>query len=179
MKVKNNALIHLLFVLLFIISYSLPQLKAQDANKTDDVSIAKNLGIYVFPAKNQTADQQSQDEFACYKWAVGQSGYDPMNPTKVEAKPVDMGPDGSAIGGAARGAAAGAAIGAIAGDAGKGAAIGAVGGVFRGRRRGRMKKSYEQAESQQAAADQTQALVDGFKKAFSVCMEGKDYTVSK
>jgi hypothetical protein len=177
--IKYNSLFKLLFGLLIILFYSATQLLAQDSNKSDGVSIAKNLGIYVFPTKNQSPDQQSEDEFACYKWAVEQSGYDPMNPTKVEAQKVDTGPDGSGIRGAARGAAAGVAIGAICGDAGKGAAIGAVGGALRGHRRGRIRKGFEQEASEASAEMQNQELVDGFKKAFSVCLEGKDYKVSE
>ena len=64
------------------------------------------------------------------KWAVEQSGIDPLNLPKVEAAPVQSGPTGGAVKGAAKGAAAGAAIGAIAGDAGKGAAIGATAGAW-------------------------------------------------
>ncbi|MBC7777245.1 MAG: hypothetical protein H7246_17565, partial [Phycisphaerae bacterium] len=97
-------------------------------------SFAKSLGIYVFPAKNQKQATIDKDDSDCYKWAVEQSGVDPLNPTKVEAKQVDTNPDGSAVVGAAKGAAAGVAIGAIAGDAGKGAAIGAVVGGLAGRR---------------------------------------------
>jgi hypothetical protein len=70
-------------------------------------SLAKSVGLYVFPAKNQTADQQSKDESECYKWAIQQSGYDPINSTRVIAAPVDKSADGTALVGAAKGAAAG------------------------------------------------------------------------
>jgi hypothetical protein len=179
MQVKFYSVIRLIGVFLLILSYSVPQLMAQDTTKTSSVSIAKSLGIYVFPANNQKADQQSQDEFECYKWAVEQSGYDPINPTKVEAEKVDTSPDGSAVRGAARGAAAGAAIGAIAGDTGKGAAIGAAAGAIRGRRHKKMGDAYEKQAAEQNAAAQSQALEDSFKKAFRVCLEGKGYTVSE
>ncbi len=140
-------------------------------------AVAKKVGVYVFPAKSQTAEQQDKDESDCYTWAVQQSGYDPINPTTVQAQQVERGPDGSAIRGSAGGAAAGAAIGAICGDAGKGAAIGAVSGAIMGRRRGRMAQSMEQGAANADAAQQNQNLVEGFKKAFSACLEGKGYTV--
>ena len=92
--------------------------------QTPETSVTKKLGMYVFPAKNQTPETQAKDEADCYKWAVQQSGIDPINPPKVDTAKVDKGPNGAAVKGGAKGAAAGAAIGAIGGDAGEGAAIG-------------------------------------------------------
>jgi len=139
--------------------------------------ISKSLGLYVFPSKDQDKATQDADETACFKWAKDQSGYDPMNPTKVVAKEADTSLDGSAVVGAAGGAAAGAAIGAIAGDTGKGAAIGAVVGGLRGRRSRKVGDQQEQQQNNQAAAAQTQNLKDDYNKAFTACMEGKGYTV--
>ena len=121
--------------------------------------------------------QQAKDESDCYSWAVKQSGYDPINPTTVQAKQVNQGPDGSAIKGSAGGAAVGAAIGAISGDAGKGAAIGAISGAVLGHRGGRMEKFAEQGQANQQAAQTNANLVDGFVKAYTACLEGKGYTV--
>jgi hypothetical protein len=140
-------------------------------------SFAKSLGIYIFPAKNQTQATQDKDDADCYKWAVEQSGVDPLNPPKVEAEKVDTAPDGTAVKGAARGAAAGVAIGAIAGDAGKGAAIGAVAGGLAGRRAKVVGDAQQQQKNDQAAEQQKAAFTAEFKKAYSVCMEGKGYTV--
>ena len=145
--------------------------------KAQDTSIASGLGLYVFPSDNQNKETQETDEITCYKWAIEQTGVDPINPPQVEAQAVDTSPDGTAVVGAAKGAAAGAAIGAIAGDAGKGAAIGAVVGGLGGRR---AKKGGDQMEQQQnvaAAEAQEKEMMNNFKKAFSVCMEGKGYTV--
>ena len=139
--------------------------------------IAKSLGVYVFPTKNQTTEQQNTDETACYTWAKEQTGYDPLNPPKVEAAAVDTSPDGSAVKGAAVGAAGGAAIGAIAGDTGKGAAIGAVVGGVRGRRAKKSNDAAQAQGNQQAAASHSAALLEDYKKAFSACMEGKGYTI--
>jgi hypothetical protein len=140
-------------------------------------TFAKSLGIYIFPAKNQDQATQNKDDADCYKWAVEQSGVDPINPPKVEAAKVDTSPDGTAVVGAAKGAAAGVAIGAIAGDAGKGAAIGAVVGGLAGRRARRVGDAQEQEKNNEAATQQQTAMIDSFKKAYSACMEGKGYTV--
>lgn len=146
-------------------------------SQTTGDAINKKVGLYVFPANNQTAEQQEADESYCYTWAVQQSGYDPINPTQVQAKQVDQGPDGAAVKGAAGGAAMGAAIGAMCGDAGKGAAWGAAAGAVAGRRRGNMQKEAQQQQYNQQAAQTNQNLVDGFKKAYTACLEGKGYTV--
>lgn len=142
-----------------------------------EVSIAKSLGLYVFPSEEQDKAQQEADELECYKWAVEQTGYDPINPTVVQAEDVDTSADGSMVVGAAGGAAAGAAIGAIAGDAGTGAAIGAVVGGLRGRRAKKYGDAKAQAQSEQRASQSSAELENNYKKAFSACMEGKGYTV--
>jgi len=139
--------------------------------------IAKSLGLYVFPPEGKDAVAQEADEMACFKWAKEQTGYDPLNPTQVQAAQVDQSPDGSAVRGAARGAAAGALIGAIAGDTGQGAAIGAVAGGLRGRRAKRAQGQQQQQQANQSAAAAEQQYAADYNKAFSVCMEGKGYTV--
>jgi hypothetical protein len=101
--------------------------------------------MIVFPAQNQTKEQQLGDEQACYAWAIQNTGIDPA---KVKANPdsaakaagakMDSAATGAAVAGAARGAAGGAVVGAITGDAGEGAAVGAVvGAVGGGARRNR------------------------------------------
>ena len=170
-----------LFTLFFILNYSV-SLAQEDSTAvkepaTPPVSIAKGLGLFVFPSGGQSAEQQETDEIACYKWAKEQTGIDPINPPQVEAEKVDTSPDGSAVKGAAGGAAAGAAIGAIAGDTGKGAAIGAVVGGLRGRRAKRYGDAKEQQAANQAAEDKTEEMMNNFKKAFNACMTGKGYTV--
>lgn len=160
-------------LLITIIAY----IFAQDALYAQTTSIASGLGLYVFPPDSTTQEQQDADEIECYKWAKQQTGVDPINPPQIEAEQVDTGPDGSAVRGAAGGAAAGAAIGAIAGDAGKGAAIGAVAGGLRGRRSKAYGDAVEQQQNEAEAAAMEAELMNNFKKAFSACMEAKDYTV--
>jgi hypothetical protein len=147
-----------------------------DTSKMTYNQLSQTLGLFVYPAKDQSKQQQKVDEFDCYKWAMDQSGIDPLNPPKVEAE-VKSGPTGGAVKGAAKGAAAGAAIGAIAGDAGKGAAIGAAAGGMGGFGKGQQAQAQQNQQAQANAAAQEQALKDKFKKAFSVCLEGKGYTV--
>ena len=155
---------------------------------------SRQVGIYVFPSKNQTASQQSTDEGACFGWAKSQTGIDPMN-ISAEPTPASAGSQasqaqsssagsGAAARGAVGGAAAGAAIGAVAGNAGKGAAIGATTGVLAGgaaKRRAQQDAAAQQQQQQAAAAQQAQAAVAQrkatYNKAFSACMEGKGYTV--
>ncbi len=148
-----------------------------DTSKMTYNQISSGLKLYVFPAKNQTKDQQKKDEFECYKWAMEQSGIDPLNLPKVQTAAPQTGPTGGGVVGAAKGAAAGVAIGAIAGDAGKGAAIGAVAGGLAGRRQGKMAQAGANQKATSDAAAQEKATKESFTKGFSACLEGKGYTI--
>lgn len=147
-----------------------------DTSKMTYNQLSAGLGLYVFPAKGQSKQQQKKDEFECYKWSMDQSGIDPNNLPK-DSVAIQSGPTGGAIGGGARGAAAGAAIGAIAGDAGKGAAIGAVAGGLAGRRAGKQRQAAANQQAVNNAENKQKALRDSFIKGFSACMEGKGYTI--
>lgn len=129
----------------------------------------------VYPAKGQSASQQSSDDAACYGWAKQNTGVDPaalaQSPPPQSTGPAVGG--GERVGGAARGALGGAAIGAIAGDAGEGAAIGAVVGTMAGGRRARQN---QQAQNQQAQAYHQEQL-NAFYRAYGACMEGRGYTI--
>jgi outer membrane protein with glycine zipper len=176
MKTKN--ILHIILFLLLTFSIVKVQAQEEAAPTTPPAtSISKGLGLFVFPSNNQTQEQLDADELECYKWAMNQTNYDPLNPTKVVAEAADTSLDGSAVVGSAKGAAAGAAIGAIAGDAGKGAAIGAVAGGLRGRRARKYGDAVEQQQNEQAAAATNQEMADNYNKAFSACLEGKGYTV--
>jgi hypothetical protein len=146
------------------------------AGQPAKANLSSSLGLYVYPAKNQDAAQQNEDESNCYGWAKQQTGIDPVAGTPVDtAKATEQ--QGGAVRGAARGAAAGALIGAAAGDAGTGAAVGAAAGGVGGRRRqkGENAASEQQAQqaNQQAAATQKQT----FQRAFAACMQPKGYTI--
>lgn len=170
-KMKTKILI---YALVALFTCPLFQLNAQESSGD---AVAKKVGVYVFPANGQDEATQDKDESDCYAWAVKQAGYDPINPTTVQADQVDTSPDGTAVKQAAGGAAAGAAIGAICGDAGKGAAVGAVAGGLHGMRAKQQKDQQEQQAANQQAAQQNQTMVNNFKKAFTACLEGKGYTV--
>jgi hypothetical protein len=167
---------NILSILTLVILFSLSGY-AQDTTKAKTNNLSASLGLYVFPAKGQSATTQNNDEAACFSWAKEQTGYDPMNPTKVAPAQASAAPDGSAIVGGAKGAAAGAAIGAIAGNAGEGAAIGAVVGGLAGRRARMASADQQQQQNDQAAAEANQKNVTAFNNAFTACMEGKGYTV--
>jgi hypothetical protein len=141
-------------------------------------SMSKSLGFVVFPAKNQTADQQKKDESDCSGWAKQQTNYDPAAPPPTPTAAAVPKQKGGAARGAARGAAGGAAVGAIAGDAGTGAAAGATAGAIRGRRQ---QKAADKQADQKAKTDQAAAAAgprDQYKKAFQTCLQGKGYTVN-
>src|SRR3954453_16318751 len=133
-----------------------------DTSKMTYNQISSAMKLYVFPAKEQSKQKQKEDEFECYKWAVEQSGIDPLNTPKTQAAPAQTGPTGAAVGGAARGAAAGVAIGAIAGYAGKGAAIGAAAGGMAGRRAGKKAQAQQNQQSQATAANTDKEIRDSF-----------------
>ncbi len=153
-------------------------------------SLASNIDVYVFPTTGQTAEQQSIDEVACYDWAVQNSGADPFNlqkqaqqqqqQTQQAQQQAQQVGRGAGARGAVGGAAGGALIGAIAGDTGKGAAYGAAAGLLVGRRAGRQAQSQATQQVAQQGQQQQQATaqqIENFKKAFSVCLEAKNYMV--
>jgi len=154
-------------------------------------SLSATMDVYVFPAQGQDSSQQSMDEAECYNWAVGNTGTDPFELNKqaqqqqqqadAAKQQVDQAGQGAGARGAVGGAAAGAVVGEIVSDdPGKGAAWGAAAGAVAGRRS--RKNAQKQAkqdinqQSQQGAAATAEQL-GNFKKAFSVCLEAKDYMV--
>lgn len=167
------------------------------AQAAPNATLSSSLGLYVFPAKSQSADKQAGDEWACFGWAKQATGIDPMNiqpqSAAAPAQPGAPASSGSSAAGTVAkgtigGAVAGTAIGAIAGNTGKGAAIGATAGLLGGavaaKRNSDADAAQQQLAQQQAQASaqqQAQASVmqqkANYNKAFSACMEGKGYTV--
>lgn len=154
-------------------------------------SLGSTMDVYVFPAEGQDSSQQSKDEATCYEWAVSNTGSDPFELSKQaqadqqqaqqDMEAAKQTGQGAGARGALRGAAAGALIGEIANDdAGEGAAWGAAAGAVHGRRSAR--RSQQQAQQQAAAQSEqreeaTAEQLENFKKAFSVCLEAKEYMV--
>lgn len=151
---------------------------------TESTVTLAGIGMFVYPASDQTAEQQAADEAACTDWAEAQTGLtiqagavDTQAAAAAAEQQADDATQGAAVRGAARGALGGAAIGAIAGDAGKGAAIGAVAGGIRGHRARRHVEAQAAYAGAAQAEAQNQEAIDAFKKAASVCLEGRGYTV--
>jgi len=155
-------------------------------------SLAATLNVYAFPTKGQSSSQQSEDEAACYTYAVQQTGVNPFQvqqqatANQQQAAAAQQQAQQAGSGGAAKGAVGGAAVGALIGSvahgasAGEGAAYGAAAGLLIGHRRQKEAQQEAQASAtQQAQANQqaTTAQMTDFKKAFSVCMQAKNYMV--
>ncbi len=154
-------------------------------------TLASTMDVYVFPKESQAADQQSRDEASCYEWAVGNSGSDPFELQKQQVAQAEQTEEavaaaqqsgqGAGVKGAVRGAVAGAVIGEIVDDdASDGAAIGAAAGAIRSRRRARTARAEATKAAEQEGQAQQQATavqIENFKKAFSVCLEAKEYLV--
>jgi len=164
-------------------------------------SPSKAIGLFAYGKKSQSAEQQSKDENECFASSKEKTGIDPHAPApqgktaeqkaaeqKAAAENAPKKKGGRAKG-AARGAAGGAAIGAIADDeAGKGAGAGAVAGSMHGgaKQRKANASAKEQAAQQTAQAQQQeeaeakaqyQQKIDTFKRAYTACMEARDYSV--
>ena len=143
----------------------------------------QKLGIIVYPAKGQTAQQQEIDEYDCLVWGADQAGVtgksmkEPKAAGQAAAAHVDTAATGAAVKGAAKGAAVGAIFGSISGNAGSGAAYGAAGGALAGRAAKREAKANAAAQAEQKAAAENKAKIDAVKKGMSVCLESKGYTV--
>lgn len=158
---------------------------------TTQKTLAATMNVYVFPTKGQVAEQQSQDEAACYTWAVQQVGTDPFELQKQseqqqkQQKQSEQQIAEAGKGAGAKGAVGGAAVGALIGEigghsAGTYAAYGAAAGAIIARRRSKQAQASASAQAEQQsqqAAQATQEQMDNFKKAFSVCLEGKNYLV--
>jgi hypothetical protein len=42
--------------------------------------------VFLYPKNGQTPDQQARDRYECYRFAVAQSGFDPMRPTRAPSQ---------------------------------------------------------------------------------------------
>ena len=130
--------------------------QAEEASESDgQKALSTTLGIYVFPEKDQSAEQQSLDEVGCYEWAVKQTGSDPFELKKQAEQQKAQAEELQAhkkSGRQKRG--------------------------LRGRRQKKKQAKQQQAvdQAQQASAE-TQQKQGEFKKAFSACLEAKEYTV--
>lgn len=154
---------------------------------------AQDGKLMIYPAKGQSAQQLSDDRYACYVQAVQQSGFDPANPPAdvstgpVKVKVPDNPNEGAAKKGTVAGAIAGAAIGSRDRDAVGGAIAGAivgqaVGGAIEAKG-GAKAREQARAEAKQEAASRAKQRADlaarraHYRVAMQECMEGRGYTV--
>lgn len=152
--------------------------------------------LFVFPADGQTPDQQKQDEYECYRWASGQTGFDPVlaaqqpaPSTSDDSQAASSETKGNSTGKAiVRGAAAGAVVAEVTGgEADDGAGYGAAAGLLKSRRNKKQQEKEAtqkkaQAEQQAKAKAEAEAAAltakrDEYKRAITACLEGKGYTV--
>lgn len=142
--------------------------------------------IYFYPERGQDAARQDRDRYECYRWAVGQSGFDPgMTPVTLPMQAPQVVPsrDGAEV---AAGAVTGAVIGSAASSwqhSGRDAVIGAIFGAALGaiaqesRAQAIEQANAARAQSNQAARQVALAPLDGFRRAMSACMPGRGYRV--
>jgi predicted lipid-binding transport protein (Tim44 family) len=137
--------------------------------------------LFIYPTKNQSAEQQDKDKWECRAWATKQTGFDPAaRITASSPPPARQAPKGGLIRGAAGGAGIGAIGGAIAGNAGKGAAIGAAtGGLLGTVRRNDQIRQEEYAHQQWAQQNvaQYEQNRSSWVRAVKACITGRGYTV--
>ena len=149
--------------------------------------------LYVYAGKGQSDEQLAEDRYACHRWAVGESNFDPIQfdevapPRTVKVQTPRNEAAGTTGKAAIAGAVAGGVIGSHDGDAAKGAVIGAVVGTIAGAAiEGQGQK--EAREKAQAEADrQVQDLQrtraekalrrSNYRRALTACLEGRGYTV--
>ena len=136
--------------------------------------------LYVFPGKGQSQEQMEKDKYACYTWARGETGFDPMQPpTASSPPPAQQAPTTSPLRGAARGAAVGAIIEKD-GSSSKGAATRAAAGALVGGMRRRNQMAQQQQKEEEWAQNEAanyQAKRNEYNRAYTVCLEAKGYSV--
>jgi len=177
----------LLFLVIILLSscyyYPHEQVITQPPQNQNITAITQ---IYFYPNKGQSTEQQSRDHYACYNWAVDQTGFDPSASSIIpeqRVRVVPMPPPGQdtiimSIAGAVLGALIGgphhAAQGALIGAAG-GAMAGAASDISRQESARQLEEAY--ANSNQARDVHKEKKALEFRRAMSACLEGRGYTV--
>ncbi len=149
--------------------------------KHTPAAVVQDLGAFLYPKNNQSADQQNKDTTECLLFANSQTGIDldtfKKTGQNAQEKQAAQPKKGGAVKGAAKGAAAGAVVGEVTNDdAGKGAGYGAAAGAVAGRRA--QKKGEQQAAQAQKDAE-AKALADAketVKKPLFACLDAKGYS---
>ena len=151
-----------------------------------DQKVTAITQVYFYPNKGQSTQQQSRDHYACYNWAVDQTGFDPSASSIVpeqRVRVVPMPPPGhDTIAMSIAGAVLGALIagprhaggGALIGAA-SGAMLGASSDISREESARQMEEAYNNRDQARDFHKERKAL--DFRRAMSACLEGRGYTV--
>jgi hypothetical protein len=156
--------------------------------------------VFAYPKGKQSAQQQQKDHGECNRWAINQANFDPSRQQVYVQQGSSSPPprssglfgrgeygQGGGVADAGKGAAGGALIGAIAGNAGAGAAIGALSGLFIGgvkrsnqaeeRRQWEQQQQSQRRQQEQQISQQRAQGMHAYNRAFSLCMEARNYSV--
>ena len=183
---RHWTIIFLIFIsTLLLISCYYPQEQVITQPVRND-NVRAITQIYFYPNKGQSTEQQSRDHYACYTWAVEQTGFDPSVSTIVpeqRVRVVPMPPPGQdTIAMSIAGAVLGALIagphhsggGALFGAA-TGAMLGASSDISRQESARQMEEAYNNRNQARDFHREKKALE--FRRAMSACLEGRGYTV--
>ena len=176
----------LIFIYILLLSscyYPQEQIIAQPVRNDNVTAITQ---IYFYPNLGQSTEQQSRDHYACYNWAVEQTGFDPSVSSIVpeqRVRVVPMPPPGhDTIAMSIAGAVLGALIagprhaggGALFGAA-SGAMLGASSDISRQEYARQMEEAYNNRNQARDFHREKKALA--FRRAMSACLEGRGYIV--
>ncbi len=179
--------------------FLLPALMLGTAGVSQSAQSAKQL--YIYPNKGQSEERQAKDRYECYQWAVKNTGVDPNAleaPTGLAQVRVAV-PENPKQGAGAKGTIIGGATGAVIGSlddghgrrhhdhTAQGFIIGAMVGSIIGssvERKGATEareaaraEAREEAQKNAEARAQYENAIDSYGRAFSACMEAREYTV--
>ena len=187
-KIFKQRIIGISVAAVFLVSscyyYPAEQVMTQPAPPNENITAITQ--IYFYPNNNQSAEQQSRDHYACYNWAVEQTGFDPGTSAiepQQRVRVVPMPPPGQdtvamSIAGAVLGALIGgphhAVEGALIGST-YGALAGAASDMSRQEYVRQMEEAYQNRNQARDFHKEKKALQ--FRRAMSACMEGRGYTV--
>lgn len=156
--------------------------------------------LYIYPNKGQHEEQQAKDRYECYQWAVKNTGVDPNTleaPRGLAQVRVAI-PENPKQGAGAKGTIIGGAAGAVIGsldDGGRrhhnhtaeGFIIGTIIGSIIGSsveqkgatnaREAARAEARAEAQKNADARAQYEKAIDSYGRAFSACMEAREYTV--
>ena len=133
--------------------------------------------LTIYPAKDQSAEQQEKDKFECYSWAKNDSGFDPMAmPKTTTPAPTTEKKKGGVAKGAAVGAIGGKVFGSSSKTTKKSAAAGAlVGGARQSSSNKKAEQERQQWEQQESANYANNR--NNYNRAYAACLEGRGYSV--